>query len=285
MRKTKKRTAERRRPVEPLAVPPQTGRHRLVVIADLHCGSRTGLTPPDYQKEAFQEETYATYADIMDDLQPIDTLVVNGDCIDVPSLRRHSFDTLESDPDKQCAMAAEAIELARSKNLVITAGTDSHTGMGLELERGVLDKSQLVAAKNGRQYASTTYCVKWDTVIHGKVFNFRHFLNARLSPMSRSGTGTAELVWNALRSAYGLEDRADFLIRSHVHYFLFHGTANGALITTPSLQLPCARYAAKECTGTVDWGVIWFDIYPDGSVQWNYEVKDFGLSRPERVVL
>ncbi len=68
---------------------------RLVIISDLHCGHRAGLTPPDWQSDfrknsktqrnkfaELQRELWQFYADTINDLRPVDVLVVNGDAID-----------------------------------------------------------------------------------------------------------------------------------------------------------------------------------------------------------
>lgn len=252
---------------------------RIVVVSDMHCGSNTGLTPPSNQVRKAHEVTWQAYKNMLESLQPIHTLVCNGDCINAPSLRCFNEDNLEGDTDKQCQMAATALDEAKAKNLIMMAGTDSHTGHGFELERGALDKARILAYEAGRPYESTTYDIVLDYNVDGLVFNFRHYIGTRSSPMSRGLTGILDKIVAELKEARKKDRKKDILVRSHAHYYTYHGDDHSMLVVTPALQLPNANYAAKKCSGLVNWGLVYFDVYPDGQYVWKAMLGDFGLSK------
>jgi hypothetical protein len=249
---------------------------RILVISDGHSGSKTGLTPPKWQGgDENRKKTWDEYVGIVQGLQPIDILVYNGDLINMPNGKGYEFDNLTNDPVQMQEMAAEVIEVAKAREgLIITAGTDSHTGQGMELERQVLDKAQLLATQNNRPYKLAEYDMYYNLTVGKITMNFRHFTGGKSSPMGRPSTASSDRVWNEIKKARGKEDKQDIIIRSHVHYHVYHGDPNGLTIITPCLQLPEARYALKKCTGDVDWGVTYIDVDED-TFSWGTEIRSF----------
>lgn len=85
---------------------------RLVIISDLHCGHRAGLTPPGWQTPleapdrlaAYarqQRVMWSWYAATIAALQPIDVLVANGDAIDGRGSRSGGTELITTDLSAQ----------------------------------------------------------------------------------------------------------------------------------------------------------------------------------------
>ena len=100
---------------------------RFVVISDLHCGHRVGITPEQYQHgKKFidaQKEMWGIYKETIKKLQPIDLLGVNGDAIDGHGKRSGGSELIITDIDEQCDMAIEVIKEANPKDIICTFGT------------------------------------------------------------------------------------------------------------------------------------------------------------------
>lgn len=237
---------------------------RILVISDTHCGSQVGLTPPAWQTSTTHGLVWDKYVEIVKSLAPIHTIVVNGDTIDGQGYKSAGIDLITTDPYIQQEMAAQVIEVARAKNLVILAGTAAHTGvngLSLDIDRGVLDIAKNLA-KN--RYKSAKYYLQCDLHVDNIIINFRHFTGARGNPTTRRSTGVLDQVWEEIRVAKGRKERcADILVRSHVHYHVYSGDTDNLVVITPALQLEGSKYAAKLCNGITDWGVVYFDINGD----------------------
>ena len=113
---------------------------RVVAIADLHCGHRSGLTPPAWQwardtgyraTDKFgilQHEMWQWYVSALTPLRPIDLLIVVGDAVDGKGSRSGGTELITSDRNVQVDMAAKCIKLARADRYAMVRGTGYHVG-------------------------------------------------------------------------------------------------------------------------------------------------------------
>ena len=102
---------------------------RVVAMGDLHCGHRVGLTPPKWQSaikgnkyHKIQVELWEEYKNIIKHLQPIDALIVNGDCIDGRGERSGGTELISTNRQEQINMAATCINFCSAKKVVLTRG-------------------------------------------------------------------------------------------------------------------------------------------------------------------
>lgn len=104
---------------------------RIVVLSDLHCAHRVGLTPTSWQIAdnplykhflTFEKKVWKFFTDTIKALQPIDILVVNGDCIEGKGEKSGSTELLEADRNIQCDIAAECINFCKAKEIIMTFG-------------------------------------------------------------------------------------------------------------------------------------------------------------------
>lgn len=233
---------------------------RLVAIADLHCGHRAGLTPPGagYQIDdpievhrhfaELQRAMWTWYADILEALQPINTLVVNGDAIDGKGERSGGTEQYEMDRHVQALLAAQCIREARAEKVFIIRGTPYHTGRDEDFEDTVA--SEVGAAHIG--FHDWVDC-------EGVVFDFKHKVSTSVVPYGRHTGPARSAVWNALWAERKLQPRAQVVVRSHAHYFDFSGDARTLIVVTPGLQGFGSKYGAAQCEGLVDIGLVNFD--------------------------
>jgi hypothetical protein len=258
---------------------------KLVIISDLHCGHLAGLTPPSWQlpysgnyrdKWALNErETWSFYASAIDKQKPIDILVVNGDCIDGKGPKSGGTELITSDRNEQCNMAVECINYCDAKDIIITRGTPFHTGCDEDWEDQIA--KDVKAIKIGDQ--------EW-VEKHGVVFDFRHHVSGSSVPHSRGTAVAKEQLWNMYWSEREIQPKADFVIRSHIHRAVAVIDSDRFVsIVTPGLQGFGSKYGARRVSGTVDFGITWFDIHEDGRVVWDFDIAEIQTHKSETLKL
>lgn len=247
---------------------------RVVVISDLHCGHAVGLTPvswhstlaksaPTFLKELehTRQKLWQFYFDTIKKLQPIDVLLVNGDAIDGSGTRSGGVELITSDRHQQADMAAENIKLAKAKKVIMTFGTDYHTG---EQEDFEMDIARDVKAEKISAH-------EWIDV-NGLVFDMKHHIGSSSIPHGRHTQVSKERLWNILWADHGENPKANIIIRSHVHYHNFCGGTDWLGLTTPALQGLGTRYGKRKCSGIVDFGLTHFDVDKNGEFEWSSHI-------------
>ncbi|MFH2001621.1 MAG: hypothetical protein ABIK28_18195 [Planctomycetota bacterium] len=265
---------------------------RVVVMADLHCGHIVGLTPPNWQYRLLEsdeedvskhnkwakveEATWIAYTEIMQSLQPIDVLIVNGDAIDGKGERSGSTECLTADRTAQTEMAAYCINRAKADAVVMTYGTAYHTGREEDWESFVF---QLV--KNAKKIGSH----EWP-IVNGVTFDCKHFASRSSIPHGKGTPLMRDVLWNTLWAERELQPKGDIIIRSHVHYAFYCGEPGSWwACTTPALQGMGSKYGARMCATMVHWGLISFDIEPNGEWRETWHVKAIVEQAAQPIVL
>lgn len=249
---------------------------KLVCISDLHCGHRVGLTPPEYQwinKRSdhiwrkfgtVQKQTWDWYARKVEEIGRPDILVVNADCIDGRGERSGGVELITGDRNEQAKIAMQCIKLWNPKAIVMTRGTAYHTG-------DIESWEDIIAYQLGCKIGDHEWLE-----INGVVFDFKHHCGSSSVPYGRKTAVGREQLWNDLWADARLQPRADWIVRSHVHYceggFKFRGDKEIWAITTPALQAMGTRYGATRCSGTVDFGLISWDIDEKGVRDWHRHI-------------
>jgi hypothetical protein len=245
---------------------------RTLVIADLHAGHRAGLTPPGWQypldsgdpeRQAFalaQRINWEWFARHVDELRPINNLLINGDCLDGKGDRSGGTEHVELDRNKQAEMAIQIIEYIKPEKIVMTYGTAYHTGREEDFEQPI---ARAVNAKIGGH--------EW-VDIEGVIFDMKHKIGGSQIPHGRYTAVAREALWNLVWAANGGQPKADIILRSHVHYFAHCGNSDTLAIVTPALQGWGSKYGARECSGVVDIGFLHFDIAGKGDYTWHAHI-------------
>ena len=245
---------------------------KVVVLSDLHCGHRSGLTPPgwQYSKEA-SDETNRRFADMQSSmwnwfsdsikkLGKIDVLIINGDAIDGKGERSGSTELIEPDMLKQADMATEIIHHINAAKVFMTNGTPYHTGKGEDIET-VIAKG-VNAEIRGHHFID----------INGVMFDVKHKTSGSNVPHGRFTAIARDALWNEIWSLNkNGQPLADVVIRSHVHYLAYCGDNRKLGIITPALQGFGSKYGERQCSGMVDVGFIYFDVN-NGGYSWSEEL-------------
>jgi predicted phosphodiesterase len=239
---------------------------KVVAIGDLHCGNRVGLTPPKYQRilagdkyGAIREETWSEYARMIDAQKPIDVLLVNGDAIDGCGWRQGGTDVIEPDRLGQCEIASEAILYAEAKTILLTKGTFYHTGHKEDFE-DIISRS----VKARKISAEETFKV------NNTVFNCKHHIGRSSIPHGRATPILRERLNNILWEEMGLYPKADIIIRSHTHYFVYAGGDTYLCINLPSLSGLGSKYGSRIPSEPVNFGIVFFTVSED-NYSWGWD--------------
>ena len=248
-------------------------KRRLICISDTHCGHRVGLTPPNWQNKTpttkydhIQKALYDEYLQMVKKYRKKDMiLVVNGDCIDGKGTKSGSTElntVAGADRNKQVEMAIEAIKEWKTENIIITAGTPYHTGVGEDFEENVA--KGVNAKKFGGQ--------EW-VEVNGRVFDFKHFVSNSSIPHGKGTPIAKDRLWNLIWAEFKEQPKADFVIRSHVHSFDYIGGHNWLALTTPALQGQGSKFGSRIPSKRIDFGLVWFDIQDDGRFTWGWDTR------------
>lgn len=261
---------------------------RVVVIADMHCGSFVGLCHPDYQQKyvkndrtkrnkysTLQKQCWDFYYDTIIKLKPIDILVVNGDSIDGRGERSGGTELIVTDRQAQAEMAADAIKVASAQHIIMTVGTPYHVSSNGEDFENLVKEYVRGDSIGSHEWLS----------VNGLVFDFKHHIGSSSVPYGRFTAVGREYNWNALWAERDEQPKSKILCRSHVHYFGYAGNKDFLGITTPALQSVGTKFGSRICSGTIDFGLIVFDVYPDGSYEWKPLIADIVSQKAKAIIL
>jgi len=168
----------------------------ILVIADTHCGSRLGLTPPEWippDTAMVLKPMWNWYEKTVDAIGPVDLAVHVGDAVDGEG-KRDDLEQFTTDTLKQAEIAHQALRRIRAKTWRLVYGTPYHTVGSYSYEEPLADA--LKGSIKDTQLLN----------ILGHNFNFRHVVDVRIQPMhkehscSRKRSGTNSwLSWRTVR--------------------------------------------------------------------------------------
>lgn len=250
-----------------------------MIVSDLHAGHRAGLTAPDWHGsgmgrkkerrywERLQKDLCGEYMTIVDQIgPPIDLLIANGDCIDGRGERNGGTELTTNRVQEQCEMAIELLKPWEPRKAVFLAGTSYHTGKLEDYEESIAQ------AFDAELKSHACIEIKSENV----VIDAKHKIGRSTIPHGRATAALREKLWNALQAIRGETPLADMVVRSHVHYYIEINDADGIAMITPGLQAARSHYGEREVSGTVDWGLIYFEA--DGG-----EIKTSGRKYVKKI--
>ena len=231
---------------------------RVVVISDLHCGHRVGLTPPKYGDRSTtkwnkaQRELWTEYNRMVKEHGPADVLFVLGDVIDGRGEKSGSTELITTDRIEQGEMAAECINLWKAKKKVMVFGTAYHVGNKEDFETPVAELVE--ASKIGGQE-----WVKVDNVM----FDLKHFISNSGIPHGKGTALSKEWLWNIVWALRDEQPLVDVFLRGHIHSFDYAGNDNYLAISLPALQGLGSKFGSRIPSKRVDFGIVYFDVEGD----------------------
>ena len=260
-----------------------------VLLADLHCGHRAGLTPPEYWDRGVkwhdvQSGCWDRYTDLVAKIGRVNFVVCNGDAIDGTGYRSGGTELVTADLFEQAKMAAESLALWKAKTYILSYGTDYHVGVsGEDFEEAVADK--LREKTNAKVILSSHPFVD----IGGVMFDIKHHIGGSSTPYT---AGTAILKDKMHNEQWFLDGEgqplADVVLRAHIHQFAwFGGHRNGSpwlAIRQPALQAAGTKFGGRRCSGVVHWGLIEAAI-EDGTIDFTAHICDVSANKTEAIKL
>jgi hypothetical protein len=252
---------------------------RTVIMSDLHCGHRVGITPPSWRirqgSRYFvpQEEMWRQYTLTLDMLKPIDKLICNGDAIDGDGGKSGGVELIVTDRLEQAAMAVEVIEYAQAKKHAFIYGTGYHTGLVEDFEDEIA-KHFLAPISGQEQYN-----------INGTIIDCKHKIGNSSIPHGKGTAISKERLWNVIWAEHEEQEKADIIIRSHVHYYWACEESTWLGIITPALQGQGTKFGSRQCSGHVDFGLVWIDCYHDGGFTWGKSILPLQSQKRKAIIL
>jgi len=258
---------------------------RVLACGDMHCGHRTGLTHPKYQTgnrgdkyKNIREECWDFWQDGVESLKPIDILIHNGDAVDGKAYRSGGTELTHPDRGSQVDMAVKNIEIAEPSHVVMTHGTPYHTG-------AIDDWESVVADRLSDRGTDTSISGQEWIDVNGITFDIKHKVGSSTIPHGRATAIKKEQLWNLIWADVGEQPKANIVLRNHVHFFDYTGNATYLAVVLPALQGQGTKFGSRQCSGIVDFGFVWFDIYEDGSYTWSWKVLRAESQRQKARVL
>ena len=242
---------------------------RILLVGDLHCGHNTGLTPPAYQYKiiekpeteehnkrnkwaTLQHEMWDWYITRIDELRPINRMLVLGDTIDGSGEKSGGTELITTDRKVQCQMAIEALKIPQAGKVTMVFGTAYHTGAKEDFE---IDVARELNAKIGSHERESVF---------GCVIDFRHHQGNTKNPLTSL---INELINNREWAVDSEQPKADVIIRAHTHRYCFARMEDCVLISIPALTGYGSKFGARRCSRKVCFGLVALDVWPDGYVQ------------------
>jgi len=239
----------------------------VLVIADLHCGSIVGITPPQYQQGENRKDQIALWETatgmvekFKEKFGPVDVLINVGDNLEGKCSRWGATDVITTKIRTQIDMATEFILGIGATDIVMVRGTPYHVGAEEDWE-------DYLARDVGAEIRDHAFIE-----IEGVNFSVKHLVAASSIPHGRHTAVAREKLWDILWSIEKEQHpKSDVILRAHVHYFSYCGDDSFLGITCPALQGLGSKYGTRMCSGTVDFGMVYF-FCDKGKYQWGWDI-------------
>ena len=256
---------------------------RVLAISDLHCGHQAGLTPPEWWVSPYQEklrkqqeESWNWYKGTVKNLGKIDVLFILGDCIDGKAKKNGGTELITPKLLEQSDMAKRCIQEINFDKAYFVYGTPFHVADSGE------DYEKLIA-----DYFKADIGDHIWVDINGVVFDLKHKIGGSSIPHGRLTALAKEYLWNVQWKNIDGAPGAQIFLRGHVHYHTSCAEENYLAMTLPALQSPNTKYGASQCMGTVNFGMVHFDIPTDATLDdviWKKHIKHLKEVAPKLLV-
>jgi hypothetical protein len=261
---------------------------RLLIISDLHVGSITALCSEKpvvsdhnsyHLPNKLQKALFKAWKDMIKDATKdggIDLLVVNGECIDGANVKQVGQQSWTTNLDDQMNDAKKLIEMIPYKKILLIRGSNYHDQLdATNLEEIMASKLRdVVDYKTYGGEGKTDYFAY--VKINGKIFNFTHHIGYSRQEGNRANALSREM--KGMHFQHDKLGRSDFMVRSHVHYFVHVEFTNTHGIVTPCWKYPDAHLTRGGLAGTTpDIGAVWVDITKDGGIFVDKFIAEIGV--------
>jgi hypothetical protein len=244
---------------------------KIACLADSHCGSVGGLTPP--WREAGGQESHlarmraSLWAHFVEHMphQP-DVLLLMGDLVDGAQRKDDARGLLMPDCKEQLSCVEEIIDFIHPTHTVLVYGTGYHVIQGIHLEQ------ELVERLKHLPYAPIDAGHHVHVRLGGMLFDLKHTVGTGMLYHTRSMPLLRENYYNLLRADCGMSPRARVFLRAHAHRYMWHSSRHVDMGILPSLQA-WSDFGAR-LSDTHDVGVVHLDV-TRGSLTHQVHLMDF----------
>ena len=235
---------------------------RVLIVADTHCGHLLGLTPPQWRSnpayKEIQKVGWDFYTEQIKKLGHIDLCLCNGDLIDGPDVFR-SREYITDNTEDQVKMAIECVEAVKADKYVFVRGTPVHVKTDRENENEI---ARHFKGKIGDE-------LKLD--VNGCIIHARHTTGKSGTVYGSATSLQRSALVQLLNDEIDGNEKANIYVRSHAHEYVTVDRSICTACISPCLQFKGSSFGRK-CTGFYDYGLMWFDINPDGHFKYDKEI-------------
>lgn len=210
---------------------------KILVTSDAHSGSRWGLTHPDWitpQVRPWLGPLWEWWAATVKEIGPVDAHVHCGDAVDGQGDKDHGIGELLTDVEEQGTMAAAALGTIKAGRHLMAYGTPYHTAATHNYENHV---ARLLKA----QIADTVYLRAG-----GLRLSARHVASRSDTPYGQNTLAGKEGVRDMFMAMQDGAERADIVVRGHVHTYAWTDDGNLYAGICPCLQLPGSVFGRTQ---------------------------------------
>lgn len=230
----------------------------IFIGSDSHCGHDVGLTPPEYNWQPplkathrehkmyrFRVQSWEWFAKEVKKYGPYDVAIWNGDLVD--GTGEKSGGTEDDEIPTQVDMAVTVVRYVGARDNYFIRGTPYHTG------KSKATWEDMVAAEVNRTYVGDEDRIgdegQYD--FNGLVVSCKHIIGNSASAVSRFTALSNATLKQMLWAETGQQERANLIIRSHIHRCLQIGEPerNRAAWITPALQGLGSVYGSRQVDG------------------------------------
>lgn len=244
---------------------------RILLCSDWHCGSRVGLTPPEWQYKPPRNASHravkldnqrralwAWFVKHVRSFGEFHAAAIVGDSLDGQGTKQGGTDQLTTDRAEQIEMALAVAKHIPALTWRHVEGTPYHAGPEESWE------GQFAKAL-GAPYSAEAHLN-----VDGLKVACKHIIGNTKSPASRYTALSNAEVRQKLWSFLDQQPVANLIVRAHIHRCqgIVNPAANFQAWTLPGLQGLGSRYGAVQCDGLpIDFGFLVLEVQ-DGPDSW-----------------
>lgn len=252
---------------------------RILVVNDLHCGSRWGVMPSRFEWEedgqrdfadanAIQEILFREWKDMCIDVGKVYAVIVNGDTVDGIDYKTGGKYQWTSNYRLQAQCAKQLLTMISFKSnrrFYITQGSNYHTGTNM----------------SGDEYLSD--------IIHAKKFGYELIIDVNgLGIHVCHFIGSAKSNLESEIENYIMHQeqngKVGLILRAHKHSFKYAGISDLVAIQSPCWKAKEEFSRARGFKWEPQMGYIVIDVHDDGTFDWYPHTFYINHGDMERVI-
>lgn len=258
--------------IEVIKLPANYNPIDVVVVADMHDGSRAGITADPQNKT--QEVLLDKWIENCSAWNRPDIIIVNGDLVEGKG--KPNPHLTQPDAIKQVEDVVDLLKMWNAKTYLISYGTNFHV-----VNRGGGEDWEYLACSMLNRWKPGCAQIRdyWGQIEVGKtVIYAKHRIERSSIPHGKATPVLREALWGQILSMIGeAEKSADIYIYSHAHYFLRVEDDIASAMITPAWQARGSKHGNRRCSATnISLGSIRLRVLPTRK-KWFFERFKFNL--------